>query len=66
MQTLVLCYHSQNILGMGYGENDHVALASDLQAIARRRLPIISFVMVVLPCQPKAGGREVRPPANSD
>lgn len=43
MRTLVLCYHSQNILGNDYAQNDHVALASDLQAILRRKLPVISF-----------------------
>lgn len=47
MQTLVLCYHSQNILGGDYSNNDHVALASDLQAIARRRLPVISLKRLV-------------------
>lgn len=47
MKTLVLCYHSQNILGSDYHLNDHVALASDLQAIARRGLPVISLRRLV-------------------
>lgn len=43
MQTLILCYHSQNVVGHAYHENDHLALASDLQAILERQLPVISF-----------------------
>lgn len=43
MRTLILCYHSQNILGNDYHTNDHLALASDLNAILRRGLPVISL-----------------------
>ena len=39
----VLTYHSQNIRGNGYAENDHVALKSDLEAIHRAGLHIISM-----------------------
>lgn len=35
MRCLVLAYHSHNIAGTGYGENDHVALASDLETVTR-------------------------------
>lgn len=61
MRTLVLCYHSQNILGYSYGENDHVALASDLQAIARRRLPIISLNSLFSYLEGRAGFWPRRP-----
>lgn len=47
MRTLVLCYHSQRIAGNDYPLNDHVALASDLAAIGRRRIPLISFTTLL-------------------
>lgn len=47
MRTLVLCYHSQRIVGNDYSLNDHVALASDLAAVARRRIPLISFTTLL-------------------
>ncbi len=35
MRCLVLAYHSHNIAGNRYEENDHVALGADLEAITR-------------------------------
>jgi len=35
MKALVLTYHSHNISGAAYGENDHVSLAEDLETITR-------------------------------
>jgi hypothetical protein len=41
MKIAVLTYHSQNVNGNDYGNNDHVALASDLDAIAERGIPVV-------------------------
>jgi hypothetical protein len=35
MKAVVLTYHSHNISGPGYAENDHVALREDLEILAR-------------------------------
>lgn len=47
MKALVLAYHSHNISGDGYAENDHVALASDLRTITRRDVRIVPLVEIV-------------------
>jgi hypothetical protein len=41
-RAYVLAYHSQNILGTGYGNNDHVALAQDLSLIRELHFRVIS------------------------
>jgi peptidoglycan/xylan/chitin deacetylase (PgdA/CDA1 family) len=43
MRTVVLTYHSNNISGNDYQNNDHVALADDLRTIASLDLPIVSL-----------------------
>jgi len=43
----VLTYHSQNISGSGYAENDHVAFASDLLTLSQMGLRIISLSQLV-------------------
>ena len=51
MRVPVLTYHSNNILGNDYGNNDHVALAEDLariHAAGRRIVPISRVVDVLL------------------
>jgi len=47
MRIPVLTYHSNNIAGNDYADNDHVALAADLRAIARRGLRIVPLHRVV-------------------
>lgn len=37
----VLTYHSQNILGMAYASNDHVALTQDLLLLGELGIPVI-------------------------
>jgi len=49
-RTAVLAYHSHNIRGNGYGENDHVALARDLEVILEvgaRVLPLAQIASVM-------------------
>lgn len=46
MRVAVLTYHSQDIQGNDYHENDHVALAEDLHLIAGLRLPLVPAVAV--------------------
>lgn len=41
-RVAVLAYHSQDIQGNEYSENDHVALAEDLNVIAGLALPVVS------------------------
>ena len=41
MKVAVLVYHSQNVNGRDYGNNDHVALARDLATIAARGIPVV-------------------------
>lgn len=41
-RVAVLAYHSQDIQGNDYRDNDHVALAQDLRLIADLRLPLVS------------------------
>lgn len=41
MRIAVLTYHSNNVLGHDYADNDHVALAADLEVLARLRLPVL-------------------------
>jgi len=47
MRVPVLTYHSNNISGNDYADNDHVALAADLRMIARRSLRIVALHRVV-------------------
>ena len=47
MRVPVLAYHSNNIAGNDYADNDHVALAHDLRLIHRRGLRIVSLARVV-------------------
>ena len=47
MRAVVLTYHSHNIAGAAYGSNDHVALASDLRAIARCGARIVPLERIV-------------------
>ena len=47
MRAAVLTYHSNNVLGHGYAENDHVALAADLALLAAQRIPIVPLQRVV-------------------
>lgn len=47
-RALVLCYHSTNVNGCGYADNDHVALRADLAAIEARGLHIVPAVDAVL------------------
>ena len=43
MRGAVFAYHSQNCGGYDYASNDHLAFASDLQAIADAGVPIVSL-----------------------
>jgi hypothetical protein len=47
MRVPVLTYHSNNILGNDYANNDHVALAEDLRRIAAAGLRIVPLSRVV-------------------
>lgn len=47
MRIPVLTYHSNNINGNDYANNDHVALAADLRSIARRGLRIVPLHRIV-------------------
>lgn len=47
MRTAVLCYHSINIHGGDYRDNDHVALAEDLRLIHAQGLAIVSLHALV-------------------
>ena len=47
MRVPILTYHSNNVSGNDYANNDHVALASDLRAIARTGLRIVPLHRVV-------------------
>ena len=42
MRVAVLTYHSQNVNGNNYATNDHIALTTDLQLIARTGWQIVS------------------------
>lgn len=41
MRVHVLTYHSNNVLGHDYDQNDHVALAEDLRLLHRLGLPVL-------------------------
>jgi peptidoglycan/xylan/chitin deacetylase (PgdA/CDA1 family) len=43
----ILCYHSWTMNGPGYGDNDHVALESDLVALGRKGYQILSITQLV-------------------
>jgi peptidoglycan/xylan/chitin deacetylase (PgdA/CDA1 family) len=47
MRTPVLTYHSNNVGGSGYANNDHVALAADLRRIHTLGLRIVPLSLVV-------------------
>jgi peptidoglycan/xylan/chitin deacetylase (PgdA/CDA1 family) len=47
MRVPVLTYHSNNVAGNGYADNDHIALATDLRLIARLGLRIVPLATVV-------------------
>ena len=47
MKALVLTYHSHNISGSAYAENDHVALASDLATITDMGARIVGLDEIV-------------------
>lgn len=47
MHIAVLAYHSQNANGSDYENNDHIAFESDLGAIARAGIPILSLRDIV-------------------
>lgn len=40
-RLVVLCYHAANVNGNAYENNDHVALASDLELLAELAIPIV-------------------------
>ena len=46
-QAIVLTYHSHNISGIGYSENDHVALASDLGTLTSMGIRVVPLGDVV-------------------
>ncbi len=43
MQVPILTYHANNITGMDYHSNDHIALAADLKLIQQMGLQVISL-----------------------
>lgn len=43
----VLCYHSNNISGNDYANNDHVALAEDIKLLHALGIPIVPLSMIV-------------------
>lgn len=45
-QAIVLTYHSHNISGTGYAENDHVALASDLRTLTSLGVRVVPSARV--------------------
>lgn len=47
MRVAVLTYHSNNVAGPGYAQNDHVALAQDLGLLAQLGLPVHPLADVV-------------------
>jgi len=47
MRVPVLAYHSNNVGGNDYADNDHVALAADLAQIHARGLCIVPLARVV-------------------
>lgn len=48
MRGAIFCYHSQNCGGYDSIQSDHVALAENLELVARYRLPIVSLHEVAL------------------
>lgn len=47
MRIAVLAYHAQNANGQGYHNNDHIALAQDLDAIRAAGVPLLSLSAVI-------------------
>ena len=47
MKAFVLTYHSHNISGVDYAENDHVALASDLRTLTESGARIVPLPRIV-------------------
>jgi peptidoglycan/xylan/chitin deacetylase (PgdA/CDA1 family) len=58
LRVAVLAYHSQDLQGNDYHDNDHVALAEDLRNIAGLGLPLVPAVAVAEALR----GRGVLPP----
>jgi peptidoglycan/xylan/chitin deacetylase (PgdA/CDA1 family) len=63
-RTIVLVYHSHHVVGTGYAENDHVALAHDLPLVRSLRgrfvpLPEVVAGLSAAPCAPapRSGAR---------
>jgi peptidoglycan/xylan/chitin deacetylase (PgdA/CDA1 family) len=46
LKALVLAYHSHNIGGAGYGDNDHVAFASDLATLTEAGARIVPVTRI--------------------
>jgi hypothetical protein len=46
MRVAVLSYHSQNIAGNDYRNNDHVAFAADMEQVLKSGIPIVSLWQV--------------------
>ena len=46
MKCLVLTYHSHNIAGTGYGSNDHVSLAADLEILHRLGAEVVPLTAI--------------------
>ena len=58
MRVAVLTWHSNNVGGAAYAQNDHVALAADLELIAALGLPVYPLATVV---EALLAGRELAP-----
>lgn len=54
MRGVVLTYHSINIHGNDYADNDHVALREDLRVVARLGLPILPLHAAIAALQGRA------------
>jgi hypothetical protein len=47
MSVIVLTYHACNIMGNDYADNDHVALAQDLQTLAEKGFELVDLADAV-------------------
>jgi peptidoglycan/xylan/chitin deacetylase (PgdA/CDA1 family) len=47
MRALVLAYHSLNVAGNEYGDNDHVAFAEDLRLLTQARARIVGLDLIL-------------------
>jgi len=66
MRVAVLAYHANNMAGSVYRGNDHIALASDLELLARLDLPVISLHQAVAMLRDGAPGPERAVALSSD